>query len=475
MKPPYAAHRLVAAVSKTIPPDVLESSLTHSSQSIRLVAFASIEAVVPTYFSSGVPPLQLLEKEVYYWRVALPFVCKSGSKAFNKELLLMLGSLLNRLSDVESECPPECLENGTSLPILTSFVCDFLITEMFVQKCAYLGTVEEKEGFALALFHCILSFVSQDGAAPTPSPVRVKPGGLCRKSPRVIEVMIMRHILTFLLSDESISALFSLLHSTWDNTRGEAFNVLYQVVEHAHARGLLLPNRFSLPESIRYIQARSIYLASSPRQREADTGSRILAFIGALNRTEEERREYNMSLLALLDERLDIMMAVLGVSSCNSRIDLSGPGATLLGDGSKMPIVHGFMMALRLTVENKSIALRRNDPFYESFVTVCCRAIQLSLAVVADLKDGATIDEDESEGSLQTFPSNTPLNVNTGAIGANTGFSSIQRTNEDETQRRFAFQRIIVSLSILFNNDMLYSVHSLTPLPEWSSRWDRGL
>jgi hypothetical protein len=247
------------------------------------------------------------------------------------------------------------------------------------------------------------------------------------------------------LTDESISALFSLLHSTWDSTRGEAFNVLCQVIEHAHARGFLLPSRFSLPESIRYIQARAIYLASSPRQREADTGSRILAFLGALNRTEEERREYNMSLLALLDERLDIMAAVLGVSSCNSRMDLSGPGATLLGDGSKMPMVHGFMMALRLSVENKSIALRRNDSFYESFANVCCRAIQLSLSVVADLKDGATI-EDESEGPLQTFPSNTPLNVNTGAIGANTGFSSIQRTDEDETQRRFAFQRIIVSL-----------------------------
>jgi len=457
MKAPYTSLHLVSSIAKSIPDDVLESSLTHSSLSICLVAFSSIEAVVPTYYSADVSPLELLEKEVSYWRQAMPYACKSGSKEFNKELLLILSSLLNRLSDVESACFSDCLDDSNApaqgLPILTSFVCDFLITEVIVQQGAYPGTVADKEGFVLALFQCILSFACQDGAALEPARPRVKPGGRCRKSPRVIEVTSMRSILMYLLAAEPMSALFSLLHSMWDNTRDAAFTCLCDLVQQAHARGLLLPDRFALPKSVGYNQARSLHLASSPRQREADTGSKILAFICAAFKSEEERRDHNMCTLTLLLGRLDIMADVLGVKLKPSGIHFAATDDSLLGDGTKIPMAHGLMVAIRLTVESKSILLGKNDAFYERFVMVCCRALQLSLSVVADLKEGATLAEEEwSHQEERSHSTTAPLNVNTGAIGANAGFSSIQRTDDDETMRSYAFQRIIVRESVILHH-----------------------
>ena len=460
MKPSCSSNHLANAIAKNIPKDVLETSLTHSSHLIRLVAFASIEAIVPTYYSEDAPPMELLEKEITFWRRALPYAFKSDSKEYNKELLLILSSLLNRLSDVESACHDNAkaflaLSTGIGetydgaadyLPTLISFVCDFLITEVIVQQGAYLGTVADKEGFVLALFQCILSFASQDKADSVTATTRKKSGGPCRKSPRAIEVTTMRHILAFMLTDEPMSSVFSLLHSMWDSTRASAFAGLCHLVDQAHIRGYRFPFRFSSNDSVRCIQARSIYLASSPRQREADTGSKILAFIGTLYETEDERCLYSENLLTLLSERLDIMTTVLGV------MDSVTPGAALLDDGTKMPMAHGLMMALRLTVENQSIMLGKNNAFYDKFVTVCCRALQLSLSVVADLKDHSSLNEEErsnKEGTayiaVKSHSTNAPLNVNTGAIGANAGFSSIQCANENEALRRFALQRVIVS------------------------------
>lgn len=454
--PPYCSVRLTSAISTSVPYAVLISSLTHSSESIRLAAFASIEAIIPTYYSSQMHALQIIEQELSIWRKCLPYSSKSASKAFFKELFQILSSLLNRLSDEESA--GNNVNGGEYLPALTSFVRDFLIDEMILRQTGYPGTVEEKESFVLGLYRCILSYASQDIADSQTGMSKGSrhPSQCCRKHPRPIEKVTMHAITTFLLSDEAVSVLFSLLHSTWDGTRAAAFACLCQLVERSNARNVSFPKRFASPDSVRYIEARSIHLAASPRQREADTGARTLALIGAMYKTDDERSNHINTILALLEERLAMMGDVLGMPS-----SFSGQKSSLLGDGSRMPMTHGLMMALRLTVEDNSFALPESDSFYEKFVAVCCRALRLSLSVVADVKEGATpTGEKQPEGSENRAPSGTPINVNTGAIGANAGFSSIQESDEDESFGRFAYQRIIVSYarrkfvydSLIFSN-----------------------
>lgn len=193
-------------------------------------------------------------------------------------------------------------------------------------------------------------------------------------------------------------------------------------------------------------------------------GSRVLALIGALYETEQERIQHNADILAILDERLHIMAGVLGAAPLTSKVaSVESGDSPLLGDGSKMPMAHGLMMALRLTVESNSIALGKNDLFYESFAAFCCRAIQMSLAVVADVTDSTTLGVENPLDSASTTRIGTPLNVNTGAIGANAGFSSIIETDEDETLRCLAYQRIIVSFYVPFTNasfTFLFSLYS---------------
>jgi hypothetical protein len=97
---------------------------------------------------------------------------------------------------------------------------------------------------------------------------------------------------------------------------------------------------------------------------------------------------------------------------------------------------------------------------YMKVAAVASRAIQTSLSIVADIKKDSE-DEDEgdvgdeemvvetpsaSEGPMEDKATNlaTPLNVNTGAIGANAVYSSIKAGNEEAKKERYALQRVIV-------------------------------
>lgn len=472
MKPSIGSRHLALAIAKYLSRDVLKSSLTHSSESIRLVAFASIECVVSTYDVSA-SPLQLLEEEIAYWRLALPYAFKSGGKEYNTELLRTLSSLLNRLSDIESESledrrndPTSSVADGakkvgTSLPILNSFVCDFLITELIVHQGAYPGTVADKEGFVLALFQCIIAFVLQDEVAPLTDRKETKVGRSPMRRLRSNEVSCMRQILISMVSTEVISSLFSLLNSMWDHTRATAFTSLCQLVELAHVRDISVSSGYSSDECANFLQNRAIYLASSPRQREADTGARMLAFINTLFASREERHVHIEKLATILSERLELMEDVLGInpaSVTDSRQE----------NGTQLPMAHGLIHALRLSVEIPFISLSESDSFYDHISLICCRAIQISLAVVADLKEGATLNEDgmfEDELIDETATpklSRAPLNVNTGAVGANAVFSSIQKTDENESIQRFAFQRVIVSYFLTAHHITLHFNHHLT-------------
>jgi hypothetical protein len=190
----------------------------------------------------------------------------------------------------------------------------------------------------------------------------------------------------------------------------------------------------------------------------------MLAFINTLFTSGEERHMHIERLVAILSERLELMEDVLGVnavSETDSRQE----------NGTQLPMAHGLIHALRLSVESQSISLSESDSFYERISLICCRAVQISLAVVADLKEGATLNEDgifEDKlivGTATPNLSRAPLNVNTGAVGANAVFSSIQQLDEYESIQRFAFQRIIVSYFVTARDITLCFNHHLTFFP----------
>ena len=137
----------------------------------------------------------------------------------------------------------------------------------------------------------------------------------------------------------------------------------------------------------------------------------------------------------------------------------------LHGSGGKasvqpLPLAYGLLQALRLMLEQTRVLAERdgmtnsgkieasNDctRTYQDVADISSRAIKTSLSIIADLKkDG---DEDEMATEASTKPA-TPLNVNTGAIGANAVYSSIKGGDREAEEQRYALQRVVIGAWLL--------------------------
>jgi hypothetical protein len=258
----------------------------------------------------------------------------------------------------------------------------------------------------------------------------------------------MNEILKALARRDVLSSLFGLLHSVWDNTREMTFQYLIKMVVACQSRKLALAAEYCDQNQRRHLLARGVYLASSPRQRESDTGARILCFLYASLPGRAEKDSFLATLVDISMDRVSSMKSTL------NDITIFGKSASTKNrDGSCLPLAHGLIHAIRLCIEHDKTSRRlcsatpnnANINLNESMIEVFCKALQLSLSVVADVRDGETVDGIDEEA----FSDSTPLNVNTGAIGANGTFSSVSATNTEETQARLAMQRVVVRKSCL--------------------------
>lgn len=413
-------------------------ALTHANASIRLLAFQSLCAIV-TCHGEGVPG------EAKLWKYGFSYAAKSTEKIeYTSTMLQSLGVFLDRLSLYQEQ-------EGNDL--FSSFCERFLLHEMIVARGAYPGTVANKEGFTLSLMGCLLSFVTQNQSYSLYNAITIKNGAILTRKRSEIEKATMRKILEAFFDREILGSLFSLLSSIWDSTRSLAFDFLSKLVMAGQVYHVALPFEFSSEEAREQFRSRGIYLASSPRQREADTGARILAFLFMSLAETKARIAYFQSLLDLLISRLNAMKNQL-------RIILTGDTKGIAFDeASDLPLAHGIIHALTLCIKHWNVEKEfttkmsdlLNNTIFDPMIETLCKAIQVSLAVVADMREGENIEGLSDEMDLGERRSNTsknysavPLNVNTGAIGANGTFSSVAATNEQEIRRRLAVQRVVV-------------------------------
>jgi hypothetical protein len=424
------------AIAAHIPKLTIQVALTHGITCIRLLAFQTIHVAVSAYGET-------LEAEADLWRYAFSFVARStDSKEYTSVMLQSLTSFLDRLSLSEAKREGGCNR-------FHSFCVDVLLNDIIVKRGAYPGTIADKEGFSLSLLGYILSFVTQDQSFSIDSAF-AKHGIIFKRRRSAAEENTMLQILKALFQCEIFGSLFSLLFSIWDNTRALASRFLAKLVVAGQLHNISLPREFSSSEARGSLKARGIYLASSPRQREADTGARILAFLYYSLDDANGRIEYLRGLMDLLKSRLYSMRDQL-------RAILKGEedGITLKMAGD-LPLAHGIIQAIALSVEHKKLdklhATRhygtKHGNLYDELLEILVEAIQVSLAVVADVRKGETVEGMSGEinfGSSSDGRSSIPLNVNTGAIGANGNFSSVSSTDEDAIMGRLAVQRVVVS------------------------------
>lgn len=446
---------VLVAIQEMIPFEKLRATLKHFTSTIRLVGFQTIQPIVTAYSTDEAEEssrsLATVAKEAELWKECFPYAIKTDGKEYTSSLLQSLTLFMDRLSNVESaslaakrvETGSSSVKAGAPLPLLHSFVVDFLIFDVAVRQTAYPASVKEKESFASELLDCLLAFASRDPRLIS------KNVAVYERNRRPSESETAKKMLEALLSKEGLASPFALLHSVWDGSRSSSFRFLSRLVVVAQANELDIAPEYSSASVRNSMMARAVYLASSPRQRESDTGARVLAFLNLSLVNDDERWAHLGSLIDILDSRLTSMKDLLS-SLLTGQIDASD-------GGSRLPLAHGLIQSLQLVLEHmERFSQKAEDDdarwkleLFQRMGQIFCRAIQVSLAVVADIKEGSMIegmDEDMIAATGgESEKEGTPLNVNTGAIGANGTFSTINPTKEDEHRRRIATQRIVVS------------------------------
>ena len=427
------------SISKHLPLEVVKKCLLHHSPTLRLVAFLSLETVIPAY-NINAPAIENIRVEMSMWKTALPYTFKSSGKEYMLSLFQCLTGFLNRASFAEAESLVD--QHEVILYGIVHFVGSFLIDGVFVRQACYPGTVADNESFGLSLLQCIIKFATQNEAT-------VPPGNVPRRRLRDIEISTVNHILsTKLVSTEVFAQLVSLMHSMWDSTRSDAFLALVQLINCATNHSVPLPDFFSV-EAMPCIHARALTLSSSPRQREADTGARLLAVIYSCTMSCQARDDFLQELVQLASNRVAQMEQ--GLHQLLWSVD--GEDGSTADSGLDLPLAHGLIQSLRLITKSKRKGEKgviQPNSVFSTIIQVCCHGIKLALSVVADVMDNETVDGLDDTLHRKYEHGVVPMNVNTGAIGANGIFSSINTSeNKTEEKKRSVTQRVVIGSWLL--------------------------
>ena len=414
------------------PEQILMMALTHESSLLRISTFQSINPILMTYDTYNADPYLCSIAEINLWRNALPYACKSSEKEYLSTLSKALIRFLIHLSDVEYKRHRESNDIGPS-QLLVPFVKNFLLDDLFVSQTAYPGTVSEKEKFALTLMDTIVCFATQRDSFETCNRLSKN----ASKKVKPLQESWNRDILSHILSETVMTTLFSLLHSQWDGTRATVYQIFLNAMDYGRSLGLSPVPFLTSPPLVQLMESRGIHLASSPRQRESDAGARILAILCLSRQTQRERHAYLQRLSIKLKDRVNMMETSL-VHDDKNRDPMN-----------RLPLAHGLLQTVRLILDDASrsqILIESESSLYFELMASCVRSIEISLVVVADIKENEIpLESQESWKRIRSEKcTNVPLNVNTGAIGANGNFTSIQKVDHSEITNRLVTQRIVM-------------------------------
>jgi hypothetical protein len=449
---------LQTAIKVNLPLSRLCSGLQHSSATIRITSFQAMEGIVQSTHKS---PLDRCRAEADLWRLSLPFAVKVESTGYLSTLLVRLLSFLDRLSRAEShEYERNASSPSESLPLFDDFVNNHLLADILVQRSTYPGSVLAKETFGLALLESIIVFSCRDLNLAFDCKLLPKTGVLHDRRRSVLEDRTLRRVQATLVGPDVVGALISMLQSSnWDVTKARSFDMLSTLIELARKQKLGLPADFFGSSVHGRMKGRALLLSSSPRQREADTGARMLALLCLSRASLAARMEMVEEMVSILEERVQQLKETLEfVMKPDTDVML----------GRTVPLVHGIILSLRLIVESEVLELAQGSSvlMFHRLSRILCTAMQVSLAVVADVREGHNLEgmDDSLTASFTVSDDSNKGKVNPGMIGANGIFSSVSRIDAAENERRLASQHIVVG-SWLLMKEACAAVATVLTLP----------
>lgn len=381
----------------------LHSALLHSDVAIRVAGFSILTE-----------RRQLLTSaEIDLMRQVLPYALKSDSAGYAIEVVDTVDSFLKRMLDHEG------LQEQ-----LRKFLL-FLLNDLCLQQLSYPGTVLEKEILFLPLFELLFQFTVSTLRKPSKiSDIE----DFSRAETRQV-------IVKSFMCDEVFLAFASLIHSMWDSTRAGAYKLLRKLIHHAFVENIDLPDVLRLEKTRASLWDRGYHLAGSPRERESDSGAIMLSIL-YISSPHEDRPHFLERLVEVADQRVSDMEESLLVI-------IGKRESTDVVDGRNLPLAHGLIQSLRMCVKEAKQMFPAVEVSVKAITELCKRSLEISLSVVSDVDKG-NLNGDNS-GETGEHRVSAPLNVNTGALGANGAFATIDAKDAEEEMLRSSMQRVVVS------------------------------
>lgn len=356
---------LRAELSKRLTPPLLCNALLHASPTIRLTGLAVL--------CQEYHPIS--DEDIKVMKTVIPYVAKSLSASnATKMAEAICVSFLKRF----------LLMEGKQSELRNFF--GFLLDQVYLNQLVYPGTTQEKEKVALPMLDKLISF--------SIGFVRYSTAKLSMEeiSDRVVtETFFLKK----LCSQEVFSSLLLLLHSIWDDTRRKTFESLKSVIRLCRRNHTPdLPPILVEPHYRENLTREAFILAGSPRERESDTGSMILASI-YMAADISYRLEFLRNLLDIAKNKIFEKKSTLD--------DLCGSSVSL--NGKSLPMTHGYIQTLWrcIIVARESTDESTLQSFLAELVELFIDSLNISLSVISD-----TAQENDDEARR------TPLNVNAG-------------------------------------------------------------
>lgn len=273
------SEKLNSTIAEFLPRETFTNALSHNFDDIRLAALTALTISPSKSIPISPSSLTLLYEN-------LPFSFKSSSPNYLSTLCDLLSSILGRL-------PKEKQHD------FLSFIVNTLVT-----KNLYPSTVFDKETFALHIFNKFLTPSNKSGEFNTSAAV-----------------------LPLLCSPKAFAAIFSRLDSEWDRARDLTSVIMKKIIQ---LKPNPLPSKLVCPTTF----SRALFLASSPRSRESDSGANLLLLLYISSTTPQT---FVSELTSILVSRVDAMSEAL--MNINSAFD-----------GQQLPLAHGLFLADRKSV-----------------------------------------------------------------------------------------------------------------------------
>ncbi|GKY94956.1 hypothetical protein MPSEU_000460200 [Mayamaea pseudoterrestris] len=446
-----AMNSLRETITSCVSLDSLSLGLVHASIMVRSSAFCALSTVIACHKPSD-NPLSRILLEAKFWEESLAFAAKDVDRQYLSSLCLCLLNFMDRLSAIEAEG----FSNGAFQPRLSQFVNDFLINDILCKKTGYPGSPSSKATFALAILECILDFSSRKLSSDKSNRNLCKSGTWFNRARSLSEEVTLFMITTHVLSANVFCMIVSLLSSAWDDTRLKASELLERLVHMA------IPQSIELPRSVLdlvMIENHAVYLASSPRQHECDTGARLLQLVCLLCPSDSAKITVLERLFSLVRERLKLMAQAFDTILTDERW-LSENG---------LPLAHGLIRGMRLVLVELNLSFYANPEVFTAEIADLLReALRLSLSVIGDTEDSKFGNVARTQNAI----------VNPGALGANGITGSLKRVTLAERSNQMASQRLVVGSCLLIKDAceaFVYCLCSTTARAAVSSVDDAGI